>query len=164
MAVADGSGSRAPAAGSTGLQRGIGESGRAPCHPSAGGLESLAPLPCSHPLCSFTPPLDPAQQRGGQKGVGREKRGRDGESGEGRGSGREGRRDRGAGAGEGPRRGRAQGADARTPAPPFCSPAPTAFYNHSSISEIHRLSKERKALWSFKVPFHEASVRVCLPL
>lgn len=90
MAVADGSGSRAPAAGSTGLQRGIGESGRAPCHPSAGGLESLAPLPCSHPLCSFTPPLDPAQQRGGQKGVGREKRGRDGESGEGRGSGREG--------------------------------------------------------------------------
>lgn len=61
-----------------------------------------------------------------------------------------------------PRRGRAQGADARPQLPFLLSPAPHRLaYNHSSISEIHRLSKERKALWSFKVPFHEASVRVC---
>lgn len=77
MAAADGSGSRAPAAGSMGSQRRVGECGRSPCHPSAGGLESLAPIPCSHPLCSFTSPLDPAHQRGGEKRVGREKRGRD---------------------------------------------------------------------------------------
>lgn len=50
MAVADGSGSRAPAAGSTGLQRGIRSPGVPRAIQSAGGLESLAPFPCGHPL------------------------------------------------------------------------------------------------------------------
>lgn len=69
--------------------------------------------------------------------------------------------DHGAGAGEGPRRGREPRAQTRGPQLPLSAPAPTAFYNHSSISEIHRLSKERKALWSLSTV--SRGLCACLP-
>ena len=123
MAAVDGSGSREPAAGSMGSQRGMGESGRSPCHPSAGGLESLAPILCSHPLCSFTSPLDPAHQLAGEKGVGREKGGRDEGMGRAEGQRRRGGETAGSEQGEG-RGGEGPRAQTRRPQLPLSAHPP----------------------------------------